>query len=132
MEKLEKREISIAKATNGSQRLMGIMLGYGLRNATLFQKRYDIMQAVWKRKKENLMEDETLIKQLADIEAQCGDFSELEADAIIHPLYFLADISNPETIDLQKKYEQERQEIMQLRKKCNFMDLVLKRLVTAE
>ncbi|NGX61507.1 MAG: hypothetical protein K940chlam9_00993 [Chlamydiae bacterium] len=126
--KLEKRELSMATATNKSQRLIGIILGYGVRNATLFQERYDTMKAIWKREKENLPEDTALTKKIADIEAQCGDFSELDADAIIHPLYFLADVSHPETIALQKKYEQERQQIISLRKKHNFMDLVLERL----
>ena len=129
--RLEKREVSLAKAINGSQKLMGIMLGYGVKNATLFQERYDLMKAIWKREKENLPEDEALTKKLAEVQTQCGDFSELDADAIIHPLYFLADVSHPETIALQQKYEQERQQIIELRKKRNFKDLVLQRLVTS-
>ncbi len=132
LERLEKREVSLANAINGSQRLMGIMLGYGVRNATLFQERYDIVKVIWKREKENMSEDEILAKKLADVEEQCGDFSELDADAVIHPLYFLADVTHPETIALQQKYEQERQQIIELRKKRNFMDLVLQRLVSTE
>ncbi len=126
--KIEKREISLAKAINNSQTLMGLMLGYGVRNATLFQERFDLMRTAWKREKENLPEDEILTKKLADIETQCGCFSELDADATIHPLYFLADVSHPESIALKKQYEKERQEIIELRKKPNFMDLVLERL----
>ena len=132
LEKFEKKEISFAKATHKSQKLLGIMLGYGVRNATIFQDRYDLTKAIAKRKKENLPEDEVLKQKLNAIESQVNCFSELDADAIIHPIYFLADLSHPETISLQKKYEQERQKLIELRKKCNFMDLVLKRLVTAE
>lgn len=132
LEKLEKREISIAKATHDSQKLLGIMLGYGVRNATIFQERYDLMHAIAKRKKENLPEDEMLKQKLATLESQIDCFSELDADAIIHPLYFVADLSHPETISLKKKYEQERQQIIALRKKRNFTDLVLKRLVAKD
>ncbi len=132
LRKLEKREVSLAKAINKSQRLMGIMLGYGVRNAALFQERFDIMKTIWKIEKESLPKDEVLTKKLADIEAQCGNFSELDADAVIHPLYFFADVSHPETIALQQKCEQERQQIIELRRKRNFMDLVLQRLVTTE
>jgi len=132
LEKLEKRETSLSKATNKSQRLMGIMLGYGVRNATLFQERYDIMKVVWNREKENLAEDKILTKKLADIEMSCGDFNELDERAIIRPLYFLADVSHPETVALQQKYERERQQIIELRKKSNFMDIVLQRLVASD
>jgi hypothetical protein len=129
LEKLEKREISFAKSINKSQKLMGIMLGYGVRNATLFQKRFDLMKAIWKREKDNLPEDEILTKKLADVEAQCGDFSELEEDAIIPPLYFLADLSHPETIELKKQYDQNRQKIEEMKKNPDFMDQVLQQLL---
>lgn len=129
LEKLEKREVSIATAINDSQQLMGIMLGYGVRNATLFQDRCVFKKAKSQREKNSLPEDETITKHLADIEAQCGDFSEFEADAIIPPLYFLADVSHPETIRLKKTYEDDRQKIETLMKKPNFMDKVLQRLV---
>ena len=90
------------------------------------------MQAKVRRKKKHLPEDDALNQKLDAIESEVGCFSELDADAIIPPLYFLADLSHSETIALQKKYEQERQRIIGLRKKRNFMDLVLMRLVTAE
>ncbi|NGX61771.1 MAG: hypothetical protein K940chlam9_01260 [Chlamydiae bacterium] len=132
LERLEKREISFAKATGKNQRLIGIMLGYGERNATIFQKRFDLMKVVARRKKENLPEDETMKKELDAIESRIACFSEPEADATIHPLYFLADVSHPETVALKRKYEQEREQIIELRKKGNFMDLVLQRLASAE
>jgi hypothetical protein len=128
LEKIEKREVSIAKAINKSQKLMGLMLGYGARNATLFQERFDIMKAIWKRERDNLPEDERLAKKLSDVETQCGDFSELEKDAMIHPLYFLADISHHETIELKQRYDEERRRIEKIRKKPGFMDKVLIRL----
>jgi len=132
LEVLERRETSLAKAINDSNKLLGIMLGYGVRNATLFQERFDLMKAHAKRTKENLPEDENLTKKLEIVETQVECFSELDADATIHPLYFLADVSHPETIALQQKYEKERQQIIELRKQHNFMDLVLQRLVTSE
>ncbi len=129
LEKLEKREVSIAKSINKSQKLMGIMLGYGVRNATLFQQRFDIMKAMWKIEKDHLPEDEILTKKLATVEEQCGDFSELDVDPILPPLYFLADVSHVETITLKERYEADRRKIEADMKQPNFMDKVLKRLI---
>jgi hypothetical protein len=129
LEKLEKREVSIAIAIKESQKLMGIMLGYGVRNATLFQDRFVFKKALSQIEKNNFHEDETITKHLADIEAQCEDFSEFEADAVIPPLYFLADVSHPETIELKRQYEKDRQKIEEMMQKPNFMDMDLKRLV---
>lgn len=128
LEQLATKQLSLAQATKKSQRLLGIMLGYGVRNATLFQERFDLMSAISKRKKENLPTDDLLAK-LEFLESQAGEFSELEEDAIIPPLYFLADTSHPETIELKNRYEQERREIETMAKQPHFMDKVLERLV---
>lgn len=129
LEKLEKRETSLAKLIHNNHRLLGIMLGYGVRNATLFQERSELLKEITKRQQAELSEDGTLTQKLNALESHMGDFSELDANATVHPLYFLADVSHPETIALKKQYEEERQEIIELRKKRNFRDLVLERLV---
>ena len=89
LEKLERGELSLAQLTHDSDRLLGIMLGYGERNATLFQERFDFLRAISRRKKENLPQDSVLTAKLNAIEAQLGDFSEFEEDPVIPPLYFL-------------------------------------------
>jgi hypothetical protein len=127
--KLEKRELSLAQAIQDSDRLLGIMLGYGERNATLFQERFDLLRAVSKRKKENLPLDCILLGRLEAIEAKLGDFSEPEEEPILPPLYFLADTSHPETIALKQQYTRDRQKIERLMRKPKFMDRVLNRLV---
>jgi hypothetical protein len=128
LEQLDTRKVTLAQAIHKSQRLLGIMLGYGERNATIFQERFDLMKTISKRKKDDLPPDKELIAKLNILETQVGDFSELEEDAIIHPLYFLADISHPETIELKKQYEQDRQKIEEMMEKPHFMDNVLQRL----
>lgn len=129
LEYLDKRKVSLAQAIHKNQRLLGIMLGYGESNATLFQERFDLMKAAIKMKKENLLQDNELIAKLNALESQLGDFSDLEEDAIIPPLYFLADISHPETIELKRRYEKDRQKIEEMMKQSNFMDKVMQRLV---
>lgn len=129
LETLEKKEISLAKAIHDNDQLLGIMLGYGERNAMLFQERFDLMKAESKRKKENLPKDEELIKKLDIIESKLSDFSEFEEDAILPPIYFLADTSHPETLELKKKYENDRQQIEKLMKKPHFADRILERLM---
>lgn len=127
LEKIEKREMSLGKATHDSDLLLGIMLGYGERNATLFQERFDLLRAISKRK-ENLPPNVTLNSKLDTIEAQLGDFSEFEEDPIIPPLYFLADTSHPETKTLKQKYTQDKIAIEKLMRKPSFIDKVLQRL----
>jgi len=105
------------------------MLGYGERNATLFQERFDLSHIVSKRNKDHLLPDSELAAQLNFVEAQLGDFSEFEEAPAIPPLYFLADTSHPETIELKKLYAKDRQKIEEMQKKPNFMDCVLQRLV---
>jgi hypothetical protein len=129
LENLERRKISLAKAIHDSDKLLGIMLGYGVRNATVFQERYDLMKEIAKAKKENFFAENELIAKLNTLEAQVGDFSSLEEDALIPPLYFLADVFHPETIELKRQYEQDRQNIEKMMKKPNFMDIVLQRLI---
>jgi hypothetical protein len=129
LEQLDKREVSFAQATHHNQKLIGIMLGYGLRNATLFKERCDLKKAIAKRKKANLAVDERLTQQLSDLEAHCGDFSDLEEEAIVRPLYFLADLSHPETISLKQRYEKERVRLIELRKRPNFLDLTFDELL---
>ena len=107
------------------------MLGYGERNATLFQERWNLQREIVLRKREGLPEDNTLAQKLQAVESQIGDFSEFEEDAIIPPLYFLADVSHPETLALKRQYENDRQQIIELRKKPKFMDRVLHRLVAS-
>jgi hypothetical protein len=126
---LEKRELSLTKAIHNNHRLLGIMLGYGERNATLFQERFELIQEISKRKRENLPQDSELTKKLHVIEAQLSDFSEFEEDAIIPPLYFLADVSHPETIELKKRYENDRQKIEELTEKPNFQNEILRQLL---
>jgi hypothetical protein len=129
LEKIEKGEVSLAKATNDSHKLLGIMLGYGERNATLFQDRFDLSRTLSKRNQDHLPLDSVLSIQLNFIEAQLGDFSEFEEEPVIPPLYFLADVSHPETIELKKRYDKDRQKIEEMKKKPNFMDCVLQRLL---
>lgn len=129
VERLKKKEISLAEATKKNQKLLGILLGYGVRNASLFQERFDLMKAVAKRKKENLPQDDELTAKLKALEARAGDFSELEEDALLPPLYFLVDVSHLETIELKKQYEQDRQKIEKMMQQPNFLNKVIQRLV---
>jgi hypothetical protein len=68
-------------------------------------------------------------KKLEALEAQLGDFSEFERDPITTPIYFLADISHPETIALKERYAKDRQKIEALVKGPKFMDRVFQRLL---
>jgi|GEM_PF-6714414 len=125
LETLKNRKLSLGQATKNNQKLLGIMLGYGVRNATLFQERYHLMKKITQG---GLAEINELTDKLNRLEEQVGNFSELEEDASISPLYFLADRYHPETMTLKKQYELDRQNIEHMQQKPHFMDTVLQRL----
>jgi hypothetical protein len=127
LDKIEKRNISLAQAIHNHYGLLGIMLGYGVRNSMLFQERLTILKELAKCK-HLLSKDNELEKRFRKLDAQFQDFSEFEEFPLLRPLYFGADLSHPETIALKSRYKQDRQKIEELMKKPHFMDRVLKRL----
>lgn len=129
LEKLEKRETTLAEAIHTNDKLLGIMLGYGVRNASLFQERLDLKKALVKSRQLSAPIKE-LTKRLSIVEAQMSDFSVFEENAVIPPLYFLADASHPETIELKEKYEKERLKLIHLKQQPKFIECALKRLLT--
>lgn len=129
LEKIEKKEISLAKAINDHQGLLGIMLGYGVRNSQLFQERNEIGKEI-KKIKFLLKKESDLHNKIQEISSHMEIFSPLEYSfPLMWPVSFCADFSDPETKDLKKKYSCERLQIGEIKKKLNFIDLALKRLI---
>lgn len=129
VDKLEKREVSLAKAINNNSRLLGIMLGYGDSNALFHQERLKFLIEQANQKKEGLPEDEELNEKLQALEKRVGGFSDFEENALVPPLYFLADESHPETIALKERYTSDRKKIEELAKQPHFVDKALRRLI---
>lgn len=128
LEKIEKKEVPFAEAVRRSQALLGIMLGYGERNAMLFQEK---MRLYWKKKqlKGVLKKDSELHKKYQESDSKLQCFNELEEFAAIMPLYFASDNMHPETTALRKKYKEDQLKIVELMSQPNFMDRVLERLI---
>ena len=129
LRKIEKREISLSKAIHNNQRLLGIMLGYGDRNATLYNERLKLLEEIENRENSGLSQDSELMQKLNAIEANTDCFNDLDREAILQPLYFLADLSHPETIELKKVYKEDQLKIAELMQQPDFIDKVLNRLV---
>src|ERR1700722_15546951 len=128
LEKIETRELSLAKSINHHYGLLGIMLGYGARNAMLFQERLNVLKEMEKSKSRLSLRDD-LEQKLLELDSQCQEFREFEEFPLVRPLYFRADLSHPETIELKKRYENDRQKIAELMQKPNFIEKALERLV---
>lgn len=129
MVELENRESSLAKSIHHSDRLLGIMLGYGNRNATLFQERLSLLKKITKRKKENLEPDFELIHQFELIDSQLSDFNEFEENPFTIPLNFFADMSHPESEEFKEIYTIERAQVEALMRQPKFREKVMRRLV---
>lgn len=128
LEKIEKREVSLANAINHNHGLLGIMLGYGVRNSLLFQEKRVLFKEIEKRKW-ILSKESELYKKFQKIHSQLQPFNEFEEFSIIMPLHFAADISHPETIELREKYKNDQQKIAKLMRKPKFINRALIRLM---
>lgn len=127
LQQLESGTHTLCEAIKANDKLLGIMLGYGVRNASLFQERAELKRALAEQRKFEGSVD-TLMHKLNLLEMHLTDFNALDEEARIHPLYFLADPMHPETHSLNKQYENERQEILRLIEKGDFLESTLERL----
>lgn len=128
LEKITKRDQSLGQAIRYNLGLLGIMLGYGVRNSMLFQ---ETTRLYWEKKrlKGVLRKDSALHKHYEEVSSQLECFNEFEEFSAIMPLHFASDNTNPETVALRKKYKEDQLKIVELMSQPNFMDRVLERLL---
>jgi hypothetical protein len=127
LNKIEKREISLAQAIHHHQGLLGIMLGYGVVNSMLFQEK-DVLYKEIEKRQAFLDEKAPIYKKLQQINSHLQAFNEFEDFSIIMPLHFAADPTHPETITLKKRYKTDQVKIAELMKQPYFVEKALEKL----
>lgn len=121
LKKIEKREKPWNEVIQNHDALMGILLGYGKRNAWLFHRKKHLPVSLQKStspKEEPLY----LRKRLAP-------FAERDVLSLVKLPMFLADLSDPETQALKAKYTQQRKCLTKISRE-NFVEAVLKELTS--
>lgn len=136
IEKFEKDPKFISILRN-QQILLGILLGYGEHNARLFDKRNQISYFVYKKEFPKApVKIPTPSKEFSTLQDEFNSyFSTLTpfgdrhySPLIIRSVFFVADHTHPETIDLQKKYRKMRGQISAIYSKGNFLEITLSKL----
>ena len=93
---IENGKISFWESIRFNEMLLGILLGYGAHNATLFNQRQHHFFDIFKRDKATLETKKNKLEFFGE---------ERHPVMIVNPVQFAADLAHPETIRLDKKYK---------------------------
>ncbi len=124
-----------------NHKCMGILLGYGSHNSTLFEKRMDISnillpaelgQAISPMKPHLLLSIDHLHAKLDTIDKQLTIFDKsiMNLSGIVCPVNFAADFSHPETYKLKTSYHLTRKKILSAYKDDNWLLRTLEKLTS--
>jgi hypothetical protein len=117
LNEIEQKKISFSDSIKNNQMLGGILLGYGVHNSTLYNKRdRGYLNNI------GLMNHSKIILQ----PIEKNHYMPL----IIGPVKFAADILHPETIALRKKYKKLRGKISSIYFQNNLLEVTLLKLMS--
>lgn len=118
---IEYRKISFSETIQNNEMLLGILLGYGKHNSSLYSKKErDYFNSP-------LLSMTALEHSTIKLEA-CGDYGFYPF--LINSVYFSGDLSHPETKFLQKKYRQQRSKISGIYNYGDFLEITLSKLIS--
>ncbi len=115
---------SLLKSIDHNEMLLGIVLGYGKNNASLFVKRS-------KNSFEFYQDDEFYVgdAELQPIHKKLGFFGDYSySPLIVSSVHFVADLEHPETKALEKKYRELRGKISAIYAQGDFLEITLSKL----
>lgn len=114
---IETGKSSVYTSINRNETLLGILLGYGAHNASLYGKKIGYKSY-----------GKGLLKPIP-IKLQCSDET-FYPMMILHPVQYSADLDHPETKALQRKYRELRGKISQLYAKGDLLEITLSKLIS--
>lgn len=116
--------------------LLGILFGFGLHNASLYQEREDIRTS-YEHYQNLLVEGSQILQGLKDKEEKITNILQFVGEESMPPLMlcpvqFVADLQHPETKILQKKYKRLRGKISSFYAQGKFSEPTLSQLISEE
>lgn len=122
LEDIENGSNSLQKSIDNNEMLLGILLGYGKHNASLFiKKNCDIPELC---RREDFQEFLTGDAELKPIHKKLDFFGDHKYSPIIlGSVHFVADFSHPETKILQEKYNELRGKISKIYAQGDFLEI---------
>lgn len=112
---LESGKISFLDSISNNEMLLGILLGYGKINASLYNKRE------WEG-----LNDAGLRHSTIKLEP-FGDYA--YSPLVMQSIHFVADLKHPETKALQRKYQKLREKISAIYSQGDFLEITLSQLI---
>jgi hypothetical protein len=136
LEDLESGNTTLQSAFLGNEILLGIMLGYGEHNASLYSRRDELYRTrgyskLMLKKPKPSEGFETIEDEIQYLHNVLSFYDTQGPLLVFNSVNFAADPSHPETITLIEKYRRLGQEISQTYKDKNFLEVTLS-LLTAE
>lgn len=119
LKKIEFNKMTFVDSINDNQGLWGILLGYGKHNSMLYNQRHRNYFNCLALSESSLRNSSIKLKGSGD-----NNYSPL----IIGSVYFVGDITHPETKALQKKYRELRGKISAIYSKGDFLEITLSKL----
>ncbi len=117
LDDIESGKCSFWTSINHNDMLMGILLGYGEHNATLFYK------------KSKRFRYARYLFPIEEKKLECSD-TESYPMMIVNAVQFLADLQHPETKFLQKKYKDLRKKIADIYSQGDMLEITLSQLTS--
>jgi hypothetical protein len=137
LKKIEEQK-RFASMIRNDEMLWGILLGYGLENASLYARRDRIERFINAEELPKIPENVPKPHRFSSIEDEYkfldsklqffGDHS--YSPFIINSISFVADLDHPETQFLKKKYHSFRSEISEIYSKGDFLEITLTQLLS--
>ena len=125
LEKIISKQAPLEKVLNHHPCLIGIVLGFGKHNSSLFYRR-SLLEKEFNLKKQDLIEQEV------DKLKEKQQFSDCKSDILLFSSLprFAFDPTHPETQELHNKYTQQRKKFTNLHQHGTFLEVTLKNLVS--
>jgi hypothetical protein len=137
IEQLKQQKGDIDKVLKNNDELLGILLGYGKNNASLYHRREEIKKCIHSFKIPNKMRNAipssgsfTIEDELVSIQNTLKQFeNENLSNCIFMDLpHFMADYNSSETLELKKKYRHQRKKITKAYRKGAFLEVTLRKM----
>lgn len=129
LDDIESGRISFQKSIENNQMLLGILLGYGQHNASLFNKRCRDPFEYYANSQGFFVGDAEL-KPIDNKLTSFGDYRYLPL--VIGPIHFVADNDHAETKAIRKKFKELRGKISAIYAQGDFLEITLSKLISAE
>ena len=128
LESIEKGKISLLRSIDNNEMLLGILLGYGKHNSSLYMKRSRDFLEFEVGDEDRFYVGDARLKPIHKKLNFFGSYG--YSPLIVSSVHFVADFSHPETKYLERKYKDARGKISSIYSQGDFLEITLTQLIS--